>query len=108
MLGNPDVVEKWDEEAEELGMSRSEYIRSMVNAGRRQISQLDPQNDQDNRSLREEVLSEIPEDEVRDVDEIVQTVVGPIEEKITSQILPNLDENGEIRFNPQKGGYEKQ
>lgn len=107
MFASEQMLDQWDKEAEELNMSRSEYIRSMVTAGRRQISQLDPQSDQEKTELREQVLACIPEEEAKDVDDIVNEVVGPMEDKIRSKILPHLDENGEIRFNPQEGGYER-
>lgn len=108
MLGNPDVVKEWDKKADELNMSRSEFIRSMVHAGQRQIAELDTQKNQEQRDLKEKVLAELPEDEVLEVDEIVQKVVGPIKTEITDEILPSLDENGEIRYNPKERGYEKQ
>lgn len=106
-LAREEIVKEWDEEAEDLEMSRSEFLRSMIHAGRRQIAQLDPNSDEESRELKEEVLNAIPEDSAAPPDEIVEAVLTPVEEEIRKDILPSLDENGEISYSPVKEGYEK-
>lgn len=108
MFVEEEMKEEWDEESDQLNMSRSEFIRSMVHAGRKQISQLNPKPEQESSNVREQVLAAIPKDEAKPVDEIVNEVVNPIEKDIQENILPHLDENNEIRFDPQEKGYKKQ
>jgi len=103
------IVEEWEEEYEEMDMSsRSEYIRYHVEAGRKELSRLHPTNTSEEESLQDNVLDTIPDDEAIPPEEIVEEIVEPVRKQILDEILPQLDDRGEITFSPADGGYKKE
>ena len=105
--GPPYQFKEWREEAEREDISRSEWIRYRVEAGRKQLADLDPQTDDTtDGGLRTTVLDSVPEGEAVATDEIVTTVLGPLEDEIYD-ILEELNDAGEIGYDPREGGYRK-
>lgn len=103
----PEIVEEWDEEREEMNMSRSEYVRHHVEAGRKELSKLNPTNKADGNSLEEDVLNVIPEDDAIPPEEIVEQIIEPLNDEILNEILPRLDDHDQITYSPADGGYKK-
>jgi hypothetical protein len=106
------MADEWMEEAEEAGMSRSEWIRYRIEAGRAQLVALDPRTgDESSDNLRTDVTEVIPErDETSDEqkalspDEIVDEVLNPIEDDVYD-LLSELQDDGVIGFDPREEGY---
>jgi len=117
---------EWDEHAEELDMSRSEFVRSMVQAGRRGFegTQLPTQEDTshedhrqhepetstraegsgDTESLERAVIDALSPEEYRSWDELVEVVTDDVEQRL-EQTLQELQADGTIRHSPRNGGY---
>ncbi|MBB6645220.1 DUF5805 domain-containing protein [Halobellus ruber] len=117
--------DKWDEEAEELGLSRSEYLKMMIQAGRKHF---DPDNgqkkltsiggaetpipDSDHPSnkfsedicLESQILEAISRGDYLTWNEIVDTVVDDIERYIDKE-LDDLRDSNQIRYDGQRGGF---
>ena len=113
--------ELWKEHADELGMSQSEFVRTMVQAGRRGFEPTDSASDDvDGSSDAEEPRSpdatpggEPLKDRVEDVlddgdhydwDELLEELTGNIEERL-DEALQELQSDGRIRYSGRNGGY---
>jgi len=110
----------WEEHADDLDMTLSEFVRSMVQAGRRgftgtasttdsaeaeeprgrQESDANPQG----RGLEERVLSTLAEEGCLDWDELVAAVTDDVETQL-DEILQDLQSRDEIRYSGREGGY---
>ena len=110
--------QQWGEEAEELDMSRSEFVRTMVQAGRRSFD-LDESPDSDsaggaNESIAEgtdgveladRVLAILDDrDEPQTWDDLVAAVTNDVEDRL-DEALGTLQEEGELRYSGRDGGY---
>jgi len=110
--------QQWGEEAEDLDMSRSEFVRTMVQAGRRSFD-LDESPDSDgtggaNESIAEEtdgaeladrVLAILHDrDEPQTWDDLVAAVTNDVEDRL-DEALGTLQEEGELRYSGRDGGY---
>lgn len=109
--------DEWEREADQLGMSRAEYVRTMVQAGRQEFSldslPAEPQNsaeppssgfDPRGDSLRTRVLDVLEREEVCDWDELVAGVTGELEDRIEST-LDELQRENCVRYDGRRGGY---
>jgi len=110
--------EIWDDHAEELDMSRSEFVRTMVQAGRRGFGAEPPgegtetRNSEERRDggigserpLQERIVESLEEQGPLSWDELRETVAGDIEEQIEST-LSELQSEGKVRHSGRKGGY---
>jgi len=101
----------WDEHADELGMSRSEFVRTMVQAGRKEFGKEPATADgsaQDSGSgdgdLREQILGILDESGPCSWDELLAGVTGDIETRLEDR-LQDLQENDRIRYSGRDGGY---
>lgn len=101
------IFEEWEDEADEMNVSRSEYIRIHTEAGRKELSRLHPSTVGSEETLTDDVLSIIPEDESIDPERVVEEIIEPLKNEILNEILPELDEQGKIQFSPAEGGYIK-
>lgn len=111
---------KWKSHADELDMSLSEFVRSMVQAGRRGFSGEsdtddvsgvgDPgggqQSDANPRGqpLEDRVLSILSEGGVYDWDDLVAAVTDDVEAQL-DETLQQLQGRNEIRYSGRDGGY---
>jgi len=109
--------EEWDDHADELGMSRSEFVRTMVQAGRRGFGaeppvggangETDSGEDSDSDSgkpLRGRIVESLEREGPLSWEELREAVAGSIEERI-ERVLDELQEEGRVRHSGRQGGY---
>ena len=116
-----DQRDRWREEADELDMSQAEYVRSMVQAGRRSFSlntdadslSAESSNPVEARSpdatpggdaLEDRVLEVLRAEEFADWDELVAGVTDDIEQRL-DETLEALQADDRIRYSGRHGGY---
>ena len=108
----PDQKAVWREHAEDLDMSQSEYLRTMVQAGRRGFVSapeeggsegVDPGGD----GLEDRVLNVVDSTGVVSWDELVAELSGDFEDRLDDAVQ-SLSERGTIRFDPRREGYVRQ
>lgn len=87
-------LEIWSEHADELGMNRSEFIRAMVQAGRRDFT-VSPGPSED--AVRDDILQLLEEHGELDHSEIVQHLVDEIEADVGDAIV-ELQRQNDIRY----------
>jgi len=108
--------EEWDDHADDLGMSRSEFVRTMVQAGRRGFEGTDPPTeefvghdvDPTDESTPEDMKSLVREtlavDEYHSWEELLAAATEDVEQRL-EETLQELQSAGEIRHSPRNGGY---
>jgi hypothetical protein len=120
--------EEWDAHADELGMSRSEFVRTMVQAGRRGFTgsergadEADTRATDADRSLSEgdddissgtdtpgdlesTVLTTLSADEFLSWDTLRDAVADDIEQRL-EETLQSLQARDKIRYSGRNGGY---
>ena len=107
--------EIWREHAEALGMSQSEFVRSMVQAGRSGFELGDSNESMENplehrsgdvtpggNDLEDRVLAELSEP--RSWEELLTFLTGDVEDRL-DEVLETLQERNEIRYSGRDGGY---
>lgn len=117
-----DMPPEWVEDANEMDVSRAEYLRRMVRAGRRQWGydhtrepenphvQLQEPGTQDTVNVRSmlkhTILRNLSTTDGIDEAELIDLVTGDLEE-ITDEVLDELKEEGEADYSSRKGGWVK-
>jgi len=119
--------EEWDDHAEELGMSRSEFVKAMVQAGRRVFggeievagegtenegSSDEPAVASSGQSteavsggdLEDQVVEALAADEFRSWDDLLAAVTDDIEDRLEAT-LQDLQAEGRVRYSGRNGGY---
>jgi metal-responsive CopG/Arc/MetJ family transcriptional regulator len=96
------LCEKWDEEVEKYADSRSEFIRMMVEAGRKEFQAVESEVDESSE-LKEILLEIVASRDGTTPEEIIEI----LEDKVIEE-LESLDEDGDIKYSPQVGGYVKE
>ncbi|MDH5021106.1 DUF5805 domain-containing protein [Halobacterium rubrum] len=102
----------WREHAEELDMTQSEFLRTMVQAGRRGFLG-DPEEGGSGDAtpggsgLEDRVLSVVDSASVVSWDELVAELSGDFEDRLDDAVQ-SLSESGAIRFDPRREGYVRQ
>lgn len=113
--------ERWREEADEMDMNQAEYVRTMVQAGRRGFNLYtdgDPLNTNADDTaqtgskaitpgvdgLKDRVLEVLREAEFADWDELLAGVTEDIEERL-EETLDDLQSADRIRYSGRHGGY---
>ena len=103
---------RWQDHADELGMSQSEFVRTMVQAGRRGFSTpesdspAEPEPEGSNPggdTLERQVAVTLSEGPLS-WDELVEAVVGDFETELENA-LDTLQDRNRVRYNGRKGGY---
>ncbi|MFB6125301.1 MAG: DUF5805 domain-containing protein [Halanaeroarchaeum sp.] len=111
----------WREHADDLGMSQSEFVKTMVQAGRRGFgadvetpdaatpsSTPEPQgsraDDGAPDGFEAQVLSAVENQPYLGWDELVEAVLGDLEGDL-EEAVTNLQQRNEITHSPRKGGY---
>lgn len=107
----------WAEDAEQLEMSQSEYVRTMVQAGRRGFGDsstgenggADPEAPSPNATpgvegLETRVLDVLSDDAILDWDELVERLAGDFEDRL-EDTLDTLQEENRVRYSGRHGGY---
>lgn len=97
------TAEVWRDHRDELEMSTdSEYIRAMVEAGRKQLSLVSPLDSGGEGSLRNQILAVLDDEEFKDWDEIRAALIRQLEEDLDAE-LKALEEAGEVETSPRRG-----
>ncbi len=101
--------EKWQSHAEELDMSQSEFVRAMVQAGRRgfemdsveaRSSDSTPRGD----GLETRLLETLAEAEKLSWDELVERLAGNFEGRL-DDVLNELQSRNRVQYSGRHGGY---
>ncbi len=110
--------DEWDAHAEELGMSRSEFVRSMVQAGRRGFEGTSRPQADGSRARHESapdrpvgagefedlVAESLAADGFRSWEELLADVTEGIEERL-EETLQELQAADRVRYSGRNGGY---
>lgn len=104
--------DEWDKHADELGMSRSEYVKTMVQAGRRgfggdpvvEHQTGDAGESETATDLEERIVDALEDGPVLSWDELMAAVTGDIESRLETA-LQDLQDDGTIRHSGREGGY---
>jgi len=113
--------DEWDDHADDLGMSRSEFVKTMVQAGRRGFSGADssqesavqseraekaddPAPDPRGDGLEERVVEVLAREEYCSWEELVEELTGDLESRLESA-LQALQSNDRVRYSGPNGGY---
>ncbi|SDF31392.1 hypothetical protein SAMN04488067_103174 [Halorubrum xinjiangense] len=102
----------WRDHADELDMSLSEFVRTMVQAGRRGFAPTDSTGPEEPASETADPRGHDLEKGVRTAlesgpcswDELVEAVVGDVEDELEAT-LDDLQERNRIRYSGRDGGY---
>lgn len=101
--------EIWTEHADDLDMSQSEFVRAMVQAGRKKF-EIQPSQDQSSsshpqgRGMEERVLRVLDNSNTLSWEELLNEISDNFEEQL-EEALNDLQEQNEIRYNGRKDGY---
>lgn len=102
--------ERWREHADELEMSQSEFVRLMIQAGRRDFDLGDESSEADTDDetprvdgLEDRVLDAL-DDDYCSWDELVRSLTDDIEERLETT-LQHLQRENRIRYSGRHGGY---
>lgn len=106
--------EEWKAAANELGMSQSEFLRTMVQAGRsgfeggesagggsKPVEGGSPDANPGGNALEDRVISTLSSDEAISWDELVEALVGDFEERLEE----TLQSTDRVRYSGREGGY---
>jgi hypothetical protein len=112
--------ELWREEADDLDMSQAEYVRTMIQAGRRSFDldsgdslNTEPRNRAEPGSphatpgvdgLKDRVLEVLQTEEFADWDTLLAGVTDDIEERLEAT-LDELQSEDRVRYSGRHGGY---
>lgn len=105
---------EWKAAADRLGMSQSEFLRTMVQAGRNGFEsgesaasarspeeRASPDANPGVNALEDRMLATLSADEATSWDELVEALVGDFEERL-EEILQSADR---VRYSGREGGY---
>lgn len=106
--------DEWAEHAEELGMSTSEFVRTMVQGGRRDfdlgfgddtvgepaVPDADPGDD----SLEDRVLAVLEDEGHSSWEDLVAAVTEDVEDRLEAA-LADLQADNRVTHSPRAGGY---
>ena len=104
--------ERWRKEAAELDMSNAEYVRTMVQAGRRSFDLYTTDDAPESAvsdptpgvELEDRVLEVLREEEFSDWDRLLAGVTDGIEDRLEGA-LDDLQAAGRIKYSGRHGGY---
>ena len=113
--------QEWKNHAEDLDMSQSEFVKAMVQAGRRGFgghghsidsttpsSRPEPRGldaaNGENDDLERAVISALEENPYLTWEELLESVIGDLETDLEKTITA-LQENNTITHSPRQGGY---
>lgn len=103
---------EWEAHAAELDMSQSEFLRTMVQAGRRGfLSDPEEGGSRDatpgGEGLEDRVLQTIGSSSGASWDELIEELSGDFEDRL-EEAINSLQEANEIRHDGRRGGYVRQ
>lgn len=104
---------EWKSHAEELGMSQAEYVRTMVQAGRKGF-ELDTESpdlegssggsNPGGHGLETRVLEALESGDPHSWEELVESLSSNFEDRL-EETLESLQAENRIRYSGRKGGY---
>ena len=105
----PYQKERWREHADRLGMSQSEFVRTMVQAGRRDFEVPDrPSSEEPAESLSSglepRVKDALSGDDHRSWDDLLEAVTDGVEDRL-EDALESLQERNAVQYSGREGGY---
>ncbi|GAB7091059.1 DUF5805 domain-containing protein [Halorubrum luteum] len=103
---------EWQRHADELGMSQSEFVRTMVQAGRQGFSVKSMGTVEEHRSDGDDPGGHGLETRIEDVlsegplswDELLEAIAGDLEDQL-EEALGALQDRNRVRYNGRQGGY---
>jgi hypothetical protein len=100
--------DEWKRHADELDMSQSEFVRTMVQAGRRDFDiettrESQPDID-DGDELEEQILAVLSTSEHLSWEELVEALTNNIEDRL-DETIQQLQTENRIRYSGRHGGY---
>jgi hypothetical protein len=105
--------DEWQAHADQLGMSQSEYVKTMVQAGRRGYLEGSAESDEEQTNdgtgksgadLRDRVTAVLETDEHLDWDELLEALTDRIEDRLEDTLADLQDEN-RVRYSGRHAGY---
>ncbi|MFU8868288.1 DUF5805 domain-containing protein [Natronococcus sp.] len=104
--------QEWNDHADQLEMSQSEFVRTMVQAGRREFeiptnsepTESNPDTESGTADLEDRILTVLDQEEVLDWDELIDELVADIEDDVDAALSTLQDEN-HVRYSGRDGGY---
>jgi hypothetical protein len=103
--------EEWQHHADELNMSLSEFIRVMVQAGRRGFVEESGRSNDTNRrpeetedNLEPRILEILDSEGPLDWDGLVEGLTGDFEDRL-EEALDELQSSNRVKYSGRKGGY---
>ena len=106
--------DEWKSHAEELGMSQSEFVKTMVQAGRRGFLEIDSPAAEDtgenaddeaqDDDLKDHVIDVLDDDEHLDWSAVLDAVTDDIEGRL-EDTLAELQDDNVVRYSGRHGGY---
>jgi hypothetical protein len=105
----PYQKERWREHADRLGMSQSEFVRTMVQAGRRDFTVPERTASEEpaegaSSGLEPRVKDALSGDEHRSWDDLVDRLTDDIEDRL-EEALAELQEANAVQYSGRHGGY---
>jgi hypothetical protein len=105
----PYQKERWREHADRLGMSQSEFVRTMVQAGRRDFEVPEPAESEDgggggSSGLEPQVKEALDPKDGSSWDDLVAAVTGDVEDRL-EETLETLQRRNVVQHSPRSGGY---
>ena len=104
--------ETWRDHAEDLGMSLSEFLRTMTQAGRRGFVEAgsensveggDPDVDPRGGGLDDLILDAV-DDGAASWEDLVDAATGDVEDRL-DEALSRLQDEGRLQYSGREGGY---
>lgn len=119
---SPRVPEEWRDDAEEMGISLSEYMRRMVRAGRRQWG-YEHEEEPDQPTVRLDDEARDPSDDINAIlqdtivrnlstmngiseEELIEILIDDLEKQIETHLQELMDDEV-VEYSPIKGGWVK-
>ena len=110
--------ERWKEHADQLGMSQSEFVRTMVQAGRRDFEipesegtnalseerTTTPRQEDTANALEDRIVGALSASEFRSWNELYEDLANDLEERL-EDALQRLQASDRVRHSGRHGGY---
>ena len=100
---------EWERHAEEFEMSQSEFVRTMVQAGRKGFGDANPVEPQSSGSnprgnVEETVLNALENADGLTWEELFETIANDLESELEDTII-SLQDEGKLSHRPREGTY---
>lgn len=108
----PNQKAAWQEDADDLDMSQSEFLRSMVQAGRSDFLTGHAEGGSTNATpggsdLEDRVFDVLDSGDAVSWEELVDELSGNFEDRLDDAVQA-LSDDGQIRYEPRRDGYVRQ